>query len=105
MSKFVEEPKSRALKIIDALPGNTYLSKTGLLTLGVGLTTFVISKEIYIINEETLVLASFSGIIYSMLNALRGPYNTWAEEQIQVNCSYCVDLDNDYYGCRKCTTF
>lgn len=73
------------MKILDSLPGNSLLSKTGFLTLGAGAATFIISKEIYVFNEETLVLASFTGIVYSLIKALRGPYNSWAEEQINVH--------------------
>jgi F-type H+-transporting ATPase subunit b len=78
----VVEPRQRAMNILDALPGNSYLTKTGFLTVGIGAATFLISKEIYVLNEETLVLASFSGLIYQLIKTLRGPYNEWAEEQI-----------------------
>ncbi|KAL1916496.1 uncharacterized protein VTP21DRAFT_5687 [Calcarisporiella thermophila] len=76
------EPRKKALSIIDSLPGNSLISKTGYLTLGTGLTTFAISKELYVFNEETLVLLCFGGLVYSIGKFLRQPYVEWADAHI-----------------------
>ncbi|OZJ04154.1 hypothetical protein BZG36_03122 [Bifiguratus adelaidae] len=76
------EPKQKANAIIDALPGNSLISKTGYLTLGTGLATFLISKEIYVLNEETLVLIAFGGLMTGLLSYMREPYKAMADEHI-----------------------
>ncbi|ORY82061.1 hypothetical protein BCR37DRAFT_413750 [Protomyces lactucae-debilis] len=76
------EPSKKAASIIDALPGNSILSKTGILTAGAALSAIAISKEIYVVNEETTVLAAFIGILAVIVKAGGGPYNEWAEGHI-----------------------
>ncbi|CAG8676386.1 11841_t:CDS:2 [Ambispora leptoticha] len=56
------DPKEKARRIIDSLPGNSLITKTGYFTVGAGLLTFAISKEIYVLNEETLVVIAFIGL-------------------------------------------
>ncbi|ORX94898.1 hypothetical protein K493DRAFT_324721 [Basidiobolus meristosporus CBS 931.73] len=76
------EPQQKAQSIIDALPGNSFISKTGYITVGAGIITWAISKEIYVFNEETLVLGSFIGIVTYLLKIMKQPYNEWAEGHI-----------------------
>ncbi|KAI8090217.1 uncharacterized protein B0P05DRAFT_529849 [Gilbertella persicaria] len=76
------EPKEKANSIINALPGNSLVSKTGYLTLGTGLATFMISKEIYVLNEETLVLIASTGLLGVLLKYLREPFTNMANEHI-----------------------
>ncbi|KAI9482902.1 MAG: hypothetical protein EXX96DRAFT_556048 [Benjaminiella poitrasii] len=76
------EPKEKANSIINALPGNSLISKTGYLTLGTGLATFMISKEIYVFNEETLVLIATTGLLGVLLKYLREPFTNMANEHI-----------------------
>lgn len=47
-----QDPKSRAAALIDALPGNSVVSKTGWITLGTALTGLGLSKELLVVNEE-----------------------------------------------------
>ncbi|RKP25458.1 putative H+-transporting two-sector ATPase chain b precursor, mitochondrial [Syncephalis pseudoplumigaleata] len=75
------EPKKKAMSIIDALPGNSIISKTGYITVGAALATALVSKEIYVVNEETLVLVSFVGLTTALLNAVRGPYTEFVKDQ------------------------
>ncbi|KAL1934684.1 hypothetical protein VTP01DRAFT_6866 [Rhizomucor pusillus] len=77
------DPKQKAASIIDSLPGNSLVSKTGFVTLGTGLATFLISKEIYVFNEETLVLVATGGLLAVLLKYLREPYNNMAGEHIE----------------------
>ncbi|KAI9260757.1 hypothetical protein BDA99DRAFT_483326 [Phascolomyces articulosus] len=76
------EPKQKAASIIDSLPGNSLVSKTSFVTLSAGLATFLISKEIYVFNEETLVLVSAGGLLAVLLKYLREPYNNMANDHI-----------------------
>ncbi|SPC61949.1 probable H+-transporting two-sector ATPase chain b precursor, mitochondrial [Ustilago sp. UG-2017b] len=76
-------PEARASSILDALPGNSLFSKTGWVTLGTGLTAVAISKEIYVANEETVILVG--SLIFAVLvgRATTGPYKEWADSQIE----------------------
>jgi len=76
------EPKEKANSIIDSLPGNSILSKTGFLTVGTGLATYLISKEIYVFNEESLVLLTSGALLALMVKYLKEPYNSMANEHI-----------------------
>ncbi|RIA93690.1 hypothetical protein C1645_609807 [Glomus cerebriforme] len=76
------EPKQKALSIIDSLPGNSLITKTGYITVGTGLVTLAISKELYVFNEETLLVITFASIVTVLYRALKKPVNEWAEEQI-----------------------
>ncbi|KAG1470590.1 hypothetical protein G6F56_002594 [Rhizopus delemar] len=76
------EPKEKANSIINNLPSNSFVSKTGFLTLGTGFATFLISKEIYVLNEETLVLVASTGLLSVLLKYLREPFSNMADEHI-----------------------
>ncbi|KAI9482519.1 hypothetical protein BDB00DRAFT_857678 [Zychaea mexicana] len=76
------EPKQKAASIVDSLPGNSFVSKTGFVTLSTGLATFLISKEIYVFNEETLVLVASGGLLAILIKYLREPYNNMANDHI-----------------------
>ncbi|CAG8516664.1 3564_t:CDS:2 [Paraglomus occultum] len=75
------DPKQKALSIIDALPGNSVISKTGYITLGTGLATYVLSKELYVFNEETLVVVSFAAMALLLYRGIKKPFNDWATEE------------------------
>ncbi|KAI9173089.1 atp4 subunit B of the stator stalk of mitochondrial F1F0 ATP synthase [Blastocladiella emersonii ATCC 22665] len=76
------EPAQKAKSVIDALPGNNIVSKTGIVTLGTGAAAFAISKEIYVFNEETLILASFLGIATLLYRGMKEPIVQWSEGRI-----------------------
>ncbi|KAK0549979.1 atp4 subunit B of the stator stalk of mitochondrial F1F0 ATP synthase [Tilletia horrida] len=75
-------PESRASALLDVLPGNSLVSKTGWVTLGTGLSAVAISNELYVVNEETVILAGF--LIFATLlgRSLSAPYTEWADSQI-----------------------
>ncbi|BFZ62158.1 hypothetical protein YB2330_003240 [Saitoella coloradoensis] len=76
------EPSKQAASIIDALPGNSILSKTGILTAATAVSALLVSNEFYVVNEETVVAISFLGSI-AMIAKLGGPaYSEWAQEKI-----------------------
>lgn len=47
----------------------------------------MISKEIYVFNEETLVLVAGTALLGLLLKYLREPFNGMANEHIQVKSS------------------
>ncbi|KAF9944924.1 atp4 subunit B of the stator stalk of mitochondrial F1F0 ATP synthase, partial [Modicella reniformis] len=75
-------PENKAQSIIDSLPGNSLLSKTAYVTALTGAATFLISKEIYVFNEETLVLFAFAATFGGIVNGVREPFNEWADGHI-----------------------
>merc|ERR1712093_785958 len=78
-----QDPKAKANALIDALPGNSLVSKTGILTLGTAISAVAISKELFVVNEEVVVLASFTILIAFLAKIIRAPYSEWAESQIE----------------------
>lgn len=80
----IEEPKQKANSLLDSLPGNSIISKTGYVTAFTGLSAFLVSKEIYVLNEETLVLVASTALLGVLLKYLREPFNNMANEHIDV---------------------
>lgn len=71
------------------------VSKTTWVTLGAGLTAFAVSNELYVANDETVILAGF--LIFATLlgRAVAKPYTEWADSTIEVgtlaNTENCWD--------------
>jgi len=77
-----QPPAEKASALIDAIPGSSLVSKTGTVVLGTGLTAAAISSELYVVNEETVVLAGFLIIATFIARSIRQPYKEWAEGHI-----------------------
>ncbi|KAF9577175.1 atp4 subunit B of the stator stalk of mitochondrial F1F0 ATP synthase [Lunasporangiospora selenospora] len=75
-------PEAKAQTIIDSLPGNSLVSKTGFVTALAGAATYLISKEIYVFNEESLVLLAFAVTFGGIVKSARQPFNEWADGHI-----------------------
>ncbi|KAG8800125.1 atp4 subunit B of the stator stalk of mitochondrial F1F0 ATP synthase [Serendipita sp. 411] len=75
-------PAERANEIIESVPSNNLVTKTGAIVLGTGLTTAAISQELYVVNEETVVLAGFLLLATTIARSIKGPYAEWANGQI-----------------------
>ncbi|KAF8659812.1 hypothetical protein AX16_001697 [Volvariella volvacea WC 439] len=77
-------PAERANEVINKLPSSPNLiTKTGSAVLGTGLAATAISQELYVVNEETILLVG-SIILFTYLGKiLRQPYREWADAQIQ----------------------
>lgn len=76
------EPKAKANSIIDALPGNSVLSKTGILGTSAAAAIYAISNELYVFNEESILLVTFlafSGLVAKFLAPL---YKDFADSRI-----------------------
>ncbi|KAE9405423.1 ATP synthase [Gymnopus androsaceus JB14] len=77
-------PSERASEIINKLPSSPNLiTKTGTALLGTGLTAAAISQELYVVNEETIVLVGSAIFLALMAKAIREPYVNWAQSQVQ----------------------
>ncbi|QRV88467.1 F-type H+-transporting ATPase subunit b [Ceratobasidium sp. AG-Ba] len=77
-----DSPEQRANSLIDALPGNSLVTKTGSVVLGTSIAAAAISQELYVVNEETVVLIG-TAIMFTIIGrAMREPYKEWAEGHI-----------------------
>lgn len=78
-----QEPKAKANSIIDALPGNSILSKTGILGTSAAAAIYAISNELYVINDESILLATFLGFSYIVVKFLAPGYKEWADARVK----------------------
>lgn len=64
-------PEQRASEIINSLPSSPSLvTKTGTVVLGTGLLATAISQELYVMNEETVVLTG-TFIMFAVIAKVR----------------------------------
>ncbi|KAF8637494.1 hypothetical protein AX17_002798 [Amanita inopinata Kibby_2008] len=77
-------PSERASEIINKLPSSpSLITKTGTAVLGTGLIAAAISQELYVVNEESIILLA-SVIVFTYIGkVMREPYREWAEGHIQ----------------------
>lgn len=76
-----EDPKTKAQSILDALPGNSLISKSAILSSAAGLSIYALSNEYYVVNEETVVAFCLISV-WTALIKYGGPvYKQWAESQ------------------------
>jgi F-type H+-transporting ATPase subunit b len=71
------DPKSRAAALIDALPGSSLISKTGFLTVGTAALATAVSKELYIFNDESVILICSSILLYLVATLGAPGYSAW----------------------------
>lgn len=76
-----EDPKSKAQSILDALPGNSLISKTAILSSAAGVSIFAISNEYYIVNEESVVAFCLLSIWFGVFHYFGPAYAEWARTQ------------------------
>lgn len=77
------DPKAKANSFLDALPGNSAISKTGWITLGASLTGYAVSNELYVMNEESVILAGFVIMVGYLSTVIKAPYKQWADSVIE----------------------
>ncbi|KAJ1883138.1 atp4 subunit B of the stator stalk of mitochondrial F1F0 ATP synthase [Coemansia sp. RSA 1722] len=75
--------EQKANSIIDAFPGNSLVAKTGYFAGATGLTALLISKEIYVVNEETILVVAFGSILAVLYKAIKEPYVNWAQSSLK----------------------
>lgn len=66
-----QPPAERANELLETVPTSNIVTKTGAVILGTGLAATAISQELYVVNEETVVLAGF--VILATFIARVGP--------------------------------
>lgn len=76
------EPKAKASSIIDALPGTTPLSKTGILATSTAAAIYAISNELYVVNDESILLVTFLGFVGLISKMVAPLYGDWAKSTI-----------------------
>ena len=81
--KSVLDPKAKAQSIIDALPGNNFLTKTGILGTSAAALVYAISNELYVINEESILLVSFLAAGVLLAKYVAPAYSSFAEARVK----------------------
>jgi len=76
-----QDPKTKAQSIIDALPGNSLVSKTAILSSATGLSIYALSNEYYVFNEETVVAFCLLCVWGAILKYGGPMYSQWAAGQ------------------------
>lgn len=69
---------------MELLPGETPFKKSAFATIAGGIGAFLVSKGIYIVNEETLVLVAFLIMARLAYVKLSGPIGEFFEGYIMV---------------------
>ncbi|GAV51991.1 hypothetical protein ZYGR_0AF04630 [Zygosaccharomyces rouxii] len=78
-----EEPKSKANSILEALPGNNALSKTGILGTSAAAIVYAISNELYVVNDESILLGTFLTFAALFAKYLAPGYKDWADARVK----------------------
>ena len=65
---------------------------TGPWTLGVGLGVYVIGKEFYVINSETVIIGVMGGVIYWLMNKIGKPVGEFLDTRSQVMYPPCCPV-------------
>lgn len=76
------EPKEKANSIIDALPGNNLISKTGILATSAAAAIYGISNELIILHDETILVVTFSSFVALCAKFVAPLYTEWADGEI-----------------------
>lgn len=77
------DPKSKAQSIIDALPGNSVLTKTGVLGTSAAALVYAISNELYVVNPESILFVSFLAVGALLAKYVAPAYNSFAEARVK----------------------
>lgn len=60
------------------------LGQTGPWTLGVGIGLYVIGKEYYVMNSETVILGVMGGVVYWLMTKIGKPVADFLDTRAQV---------------------
>lgn len=77
------EPKEKANSIINALPGHSLISKTGILATSAAATIYGISNELVVLHDETILVLAFAGFTAICAKVLAPMYTEWADGEIK----------------------
>ena len=67
-------PEQKAAEIIQSVPASNLVTKTGTVVLGTGLLATAISQELYVMNEEAVVMVG-SFILFGVIAKVRANSN------------------------------
>ena len=65
------------------MPGNSLASKLAILSGGAGLSIAAISNELYVVNEESIVMLSMFTIYWAIYTYAGPAYKDWAQGQAE----------------------
>jgi F-type H+-transporting ATPase subunit b len=77
-----EAPEKKAKSLIDALPGNSPVSKAAILSATAGLSAAAISNELYVVNEESIVALSLITIFWAVGKFAGPAWSSYAQQQV-----------------------
>lgn len=77
------EPKQKANSIVDAMPGNNLISKTGFLATTAAAAIYGISNELLVIHDETILVVTFSAFAALCAKAVAPLYTEWADGEVK----------------------
>ena len=83
------EATSRALKLLDIVPGDSLFKKTTFVTIGGSILTVAIANDLYICNHESVHLLAFV-LLMRFLYLKVGPLiDNWATQGLAVSPKKC----------------
>jgi F-type H+-transporting ATPase subunit b len=74
MSSDRQPPAEKASTIINSVPSTSLATRTGTVVLGTGLLAAAISQELYVVNEETVILVG-TAILFTYIAKVR--FSLW----------------------------
>lgn len=77
------EHQQKAQSILDALPGNSYLSKTGIVASTAAAAIYGISNQLLVIHDETILVVTFSAFAFLAAKYVAPLYTEWADAEIK----------------------
>ncbi|KAF5211308.1 ATP synthase subunit 4, mitochondrial [Clavispora lusitaniae] len=77
------EPKEKANSIINALPGNSLISKTSILATSAAAAVYGISNELLVIHDETILVCTFAAFTALCAKFIAPLYTEWADGEIK----------------------
>ncbi|VEU21231.1 DEKNAAC102138 [Brettanomyces naardenensis] len=76
------DPKTKAATLIDAIPGNNALTKTGTLATATAATVYALSEGLYVVNDETLLVVTFFSFVYLIIKTVAPMYGEMAKDRL-----------------------
>ncbi|KAL8329531.1 hypothetical protein RB597_005000 [Gaeumannomyces tritici] len=78
-----EDPKAKAQSLMDAIPGNSLVSKSAILSSAAALSVYALSNEYYVVNEETVVAFCLLSVWGAVIKYGGPMYSEWADAQAE----------------------
>ncbi|ODQ66364.1 hypothetical protein NADFUDRAFT_82204 [Nadsonia fulvescens var. elongata DSM 6958] len=76
------QPRAKAVSFIENLPGNSIVTKTGVLTTAIAGSIYAISEDLYVVNDETVLVGTFLSFVYLVGKFVGPSYSDWVNGQI-----------------------